>query len=363
MTENEKEASPQAAPKENEKIDPADLKFGAFKGVFTPSVLTILGVIMYLRFGWVLGNVGPLQTILIVTMATGITFLTALSISAIATNMKVGGGGVYYMISRSLGVEAGAAVGLPLFLAQALGISFYIAGFSESVVNIYPELSQTMVGLVTLILLTGLAFVSADMALKTQFVILALIVASLVSFFSGSAPSNIVFDEAKFHALRETNFWVVFAVFFPAVTGIEAGLAMSGDLKDPAKSLPRGTLGAVITGYLVYLAIPVFLWMQISDRRILVTDPLIMAKIARHENLIIAGLWGATLSSALGALLGAPRTLQALARDRVLPRILGKGHGPSDEPRIATLVAFVWRWSEYWQATLTSLRLFSRCFS
>ena len=122
--------------------------FGTFQGVYVPSILTIFGVIMFLRLGWVVGNMGLFKTIMIVCLATGVTFVTALSISATATSMKVGGGGAYYMISRSLGMEAGAAVGIPLYLAQALGISFYLAGFSESLVNYMPEwlpLSEMMI--------------------------------------------------------------------------------------------------------------------------------------------------------------------------------------------------------------------------
>jgi amino acid permease len=211
-------------------------QFGTFKGVFTPSLLTILGVIMYLRLGWVLGHVGLLTTLVIVTLATSITFLTALSLSALATNMKVGGGGAYYIISRSLGVEAGAAIGLPLYLAQALGISFYIAGFSESVVQVFPQSDATTVGLVTLVGLTALVYFSADLALKSQFIIMAAIAASLVSFFMGG-PVEAVGTPADAAPLARLSFWPVFAVFFPAVTGIEAGIAMSGDLKNPAKSL------------------------------------------------------------------------------------------------------------------------------
>ncbi|OGW46404.1 MAG: hypothetical protein A2Y66_05870 [Nitrospirae bacterium RBG_13_41_22] len=119
-------------------------QFGTFKGVFTPSILTILGVIMYLRIGWVIGNVGLVPTLIIVTLSTSITFFTALSISALATNIQVKGGGAYFIISRALGIEAGAAIGLPLFLAQALSISFYIVGFAESVVQILPLLNMKM---------------------------------------------------------------------------------------------------------------------------------------------------------------------------------------------------------------------------
>ena len=174
-------------------------QFGAFKGVFTPSILTILGVIMYLRFGWVIGNVGLIKTLIIVTISSLITFITALSVSALATNMKVKGGGAYYIISRSLGLEIGAAIGLPLFLAQALGVSFYITGFAESITQIAPNLEIKEIGILVLIVLSVIAFKSADLALRVQYLILILIVSSLVSFFMGTgqhiaprSPSTIV---------------------------------------------------------------------------------------------------------------------------------------------------------------------------
>lgn len=314
-------------------------QFGTFKGVFTPSILTILGVIMYLRLGWVLGNVGLTATVIIVTLASSITFLTALSLAALATNMKVGGGGAYYIISRSLGVETGAAIGLPLFLAQALGISFYIAGFSESVVQVFPHLDAPTVGIVTLVGMTAVVYCSADLALKSQFVIMAAIAASLVSFFMGGTvgPVETPADAAP---LARLSFWPVFAVFFPAVTGIEAGIAMSGDLKNPAKSLPVGTIVAVLTGYAVYLAIPVFLHFHVTDPEALLRDPLVMQKAARWGQAILVGVWAASLSSAMGALLGAPRTLQALAKDRVVPRLFGRGYGKGNDPRLATALSF-----------------------
>ncbi len=316
-------------------------QFGTFKGVFTPSVLTILGVVMYLRFGWVLGNVGLPATLLIVTMSTAITLITGLSLSSLATNMKVRGGGAYYIISRSLGVEAGAAVGLPLFFAQALGIAFYIVGFSEAFVDVFPRYDPTIVGVITLLALTAVAYVSADLALKTQFVVMAVIGVSLVSFFLGSGqesvPATLVADLPP-----RVSFWIVFAVFFPAVTGIEAGIAMSGDLRDPAKSLPRGTIAAVATGYIVYMVIPVYLSCIIRDTAVLRAESmsLVMRHVARWGVWIVLGVWAASLSSAMGALLGAPRTLQALARDRVIPRVFGRGFGRGNDPRIATATAF-----------------------
>ncbi|HEX7122663.1 MAG TPA: hypothetical protein VF178_09870 [Gemmatimonadaceae bacterium] len=313
--------------------------FGTFKGVFTPSILTILGVVMYLRMGWVLGNVGLATTIVIVTFGSAITFLTALSLSALATNMRVGGGGAYYIISRSLGIEAGAAIGLPLYIAQALGISFYIAGFSEALVGVFPVLNPLAVGLIALILLAALAYRSADLALKTQYPILIAIVASLALFYFGSAPAPLE-PAATPTSITPLSFWPVFAVFFPAVTGIEAGLSMSGDLKDPTRSLPRGTILAVLVSYVIYLSIPIVLYAFHVDRQQLLADPLVMGRVSRWEAVFHLGVWASSLSSAMGALLGAPRTLQALAKDGVVPRFLGRGYGPHNDPRFATFVSF-----------------------
>jgi len=313
-------------------------QFGTFKGVFTPSILTIFGVVMYLRFGWVLGNVGLTKTLLIVTMASSITFLTGLSLSALATNMKVGAGGAYYIISRSLGLEPGAAVGLPLFFAQALGISFYVSGFAESIHETYPMYDEQLVAIVTLFVLAVVAYISADLALKSQLLIMAVVFASLVSFFAGSSAR--VPELAAGAAKPATeSFWYVFAVFFPAVTGIEAGIAMSGDLKNPARSLPLGTISAVLTGYVVYMIVPFFLSFVVADSDVLLTYPLIMHYVARWPSLILYGVWAASLSSAMGLILGAPRTMQALARDRVLPSVLGRGFGKGKDPRIATVAS------------------------
>jgi solute carrier family 12 (sodium/potassium/chloride transporter), member 2 len=313
--------------------------FGTFQGVYVPSLLTILGVIMYLRFGWVLGNMGLPATLVIVTVANAITFLTSLSIASLATNSPVGAGGAYFMISRSLGVEAGAAIGLPLYCAQALGIAFYISGFAESAHALFPALPLKAVAIVTLVLITVLIYVSADIALKTQYIVLTFMVGSLASFFMGSPPTLAQGHEAL-GAIMPVGFWVAFSVFFPAVTGMESGLGMSGDLKNPARSLTIGILGSVATGYVVYMAIPVFLNAMVPDRHELINNSMIFASVASVQWLVIAGIWGATLSSAVGSLLAAPRTLQALAGDRVIPRFIGRGHGPTNEPRLATIVSF-----------------------
>ncbi|MBE9535957.1 MAG: amino acid permease [Proteobacteria bacterium] len=313
--------------------------FGTFKGVYLPSILTILGVIMYLRMGWVVGNVGLYSTLLIVTISTAITFLTGLSIASTATNMKVKGGGAYFMISRSFGVEAGAAVGIPLFFAQSIGASFYIVGFAESLQRLFPQLSMVITGIICLVFLTFLAYISADIALKTQVFIFIIVVLSLFSLFMGGPPEG-GFESSNIQVPEKASFWLVFAVFFPAVTGILSGLSMSGDLKDPARSLPLGTIAAIVSGYIIYMAIPVFLFMNVPAE-VLLSDTMVMKELAVIGELIVLGIWGATLSSAIGSLLGAPRTLQALARDRVVPSFLGAGSGNSDNPRIATAFSFL----------------------
>ena len=325
----------------NQTVPAVSSGLGTFGGVFTPSILTILGVIMYLRLGWVVGNVGLLGTLIIVTLATSITLLTALSICAIATDRVVRVGGAYYMISRSLGIETGGAVGISLYFAQAISVALYTIGFAESVVQTFPQLNQLYVALVITVLVGILAITSASIAIKAQYFIMAAIALSLLSLiFGGSLPGV----EPQMFSVPSPEvsepFWTVFAVFFPAVTGIMAGVNMSGDLRDPIKSIPAGTLAAVGTGYVIYMILPLLLAWRV-DSATLISEPLVMQRISVWGPAILLGVWGATLSSAIGSMLGAPRVLQAVVRDGVLPgwfSALGNGQGKDDEPRNGTLL-------------------------
>ncbi len=307
-------------------------KFGTFAGVFIPSILTILGVIMYLRLGWVVGNAGLYGAILIILIAHVISVTTGLSISSIATDKKVGAGGVYYVLSRSLGLPIGGAIGIALFVGTALSIALYLIGFAESF-NAYfgfDTLDVRISGSVALWLLTILAFISTDIALKAQFFILAAIALSLVSVFFGQSPQEP--SEISLFAEGSTvSLEMIFAVFFPAVTGFTAGIAMSGDLKDPKKSIPLGTMAAIAVGLIVYVGLAVFMAYTI-DGELLRSDYNILMKIALFAPAVVAGIWGATLSSALGGILGAPRILQAMSVDRITPKIFAKGKGASNEP-------------------------------
>ncbi|MBR9997346.1 MAG: amino acid permease [Cyclobacteriaceae bacterium] len=294
---------------------------------------------MYLRFGWVVGNVGLLGSFIIVTISTGITFLTALSIASISTDKQVKGGGAYYMISRSLGIETGGAIGIPLYMAQALSVSLYTIGFAESVSLVFTNMSETAVGLIVTVLIGILALLSAKIAVRSQYFVMAAIAISLLSLVFGQPLEESSIELWGVTDSESENFWTVFAVFFPAVTGIMAGVNMSGNLKNPSKAIPNGTFAAVGTGYLIYMLIPFILASRV-DAINLVLNPLIMRQISLWGDAILLGVWGATLSSAMGSMLGAPRILQAMARDGVLPeyfRWLGRGTKKDDTPRVGTL--------------------------
>ena len=324
---------------------------GTFYGVFLPCLLTILGVILFLRLGWVTGNLGLAETWALITLANSITFVTGLSIASIATNMKVKGGGSYYMISRSLGIEPGAAVGIPLYFAQALGAAFYVVGFAEALAPLLPQYSLPQIGAVTLVLLLLVSLASASLATKTQMLVFLMIVSSLGFLAFGGPP---VGGFAPVQAAPPVSFWVAFAVFFPAVTGIEAGVALSGNLKNSKQSLPLGTVLAILCGYVVYMAVPWILvrWVPLEVLR---TDPLVLNQLVASPYMIAIGIWGAALSSALNSLLAAPRTLQALARDQVVFRFLGKGSAKDDTPRLATLLSFALAMVGVWLGDLNQI--------
>ena len=323
-------------------------KFSTFLGVFTPSVLTILGLIMYLRFGWVVGNVGIIIALLIVLLSSTITFITALSASAISTNMRVGTGGEYYMISRSLGLELGGAIGIPLFLCRTLSITFYSFGLAESIISFWPDtwgiLPSYTIQLITaviIIVITALSGKSAGLVLKLQIPIMVVVGLSILALLTGVISGGARTPEfSATYRTAPAGFWYVFAVFFPAVTGFTAGIGMSGDLKDPQRSIPRGTLLAVITGSVIYLLVLLLLGFsaRISFEELAGPD-IAWTKIAvLGAWLVFPGLWGAILSSAFGSVLGGPRVLQALAQDGLAPKILSR-LSKTGQPTIATWIS------------------------
>ena len=311
---------------------------GTFGGVFTPSVLTILGIILFRRLGYVVGSAGLTRALLMLALATLISVLTSLSLSAIATNRKVRGGGDYYLISRSLGVEYGGALGLILYVAQAISVAFYCIGFGEAYVSLAGGTEQTvqLAAAIASAALFVLAYAGADLATRFQFGIMLILVAALASFFIGT---NATWDGAALDAAWSagddaSGFWIIFAIFFPAVTGFTQGVSMSGDLKNPAESLPRGTFLAVGVATVVYVAAMIALAASLPLTA-LRDDYDALKRVAAVPWLIDTGVLAATLSSALASFLGAPRILQALAGDRLFSWLspFAVGRGPRGNPR------------------------------
>ncbi|SDL39073.1 transporter, cation-chloride cotransporter (CCC) family [Geoalkalibacter ferrihydriticus] len=331
---------------EGEKKDIQTGRLGTFAGVFTPSILTILGIILFLRTGYVVGSAGLLQILLIIGLANIISIFTSLSLSAIATNLKVKGGGDYYLISRTLGFEFGGAIGIVLFLAQAVSIAFYCIGFGEALAMAAfastPGVSPRLIALAAVAFLFVFAWMGADWASRFQFLVMGLLVAALASFFVGGALQwNPTTLSANLSAPADgLPFWVLFALFFPAVTGFTQGVSMSGDLQDSSRSLPLGTLLAVGVSMMVYLGAAVIFSGALSNQE-LTRDYQAMSRIALFPGLITAGVIAATLSSAMASFLGAPRILQALAADRIFPRLdfFAQGAGPANNPRRAIVLA------------------------
>ena len=320
-------------------------KLGTFAGVFTPSVLTILGIILFLRLGYVVGNAGLGRALIMIGLANTISVLTSISLAAISTNLKVKGGGDYYLISRTLGVEFGGAIGIVLFLAQSVSIAFYCMGFGEAMTEILPDLqwlSTRMVAEVAVLLLFILAWLGADWATRFQYGVMLLIGLALVSFFWGgfSRWDGAVLSHNWKSAASGIPFWALFAIFFPAVTGFTQGVSMSGDLKDPGKSLPLGTFMAVGISILVYFGVAM-VFAGVLPQNILAADYGAMGKVARFSFFIDAGVIAATLSSAMASFLGAPRILQSLSADRIFPFLLffSKGSGPTNNPRRGVLLS------------------------
>ncbi len=294
----------------------SEKKFSAFEGVFTPTFLSILGIIMYLRLGWVVGSVGLRNALIIIFLSNVITVFTCLSVASIATNMRIGTGGAYSIISKSLGLEIGGAIGIPLYLSQAISVAFYITGFSECWVSVFPSHHFILIPLITWLVLSGVSYTSARLAFRLQYAIIVVVLLSLISFFLGNGPSP------NTHLFRDgigsEGFWRVFAVFFPAVTGILAGLSMSGELRKPERDLPIGMLSAVGITFIIYILLSIkFAYAASSED--LVNNTAIIMDISRWRLPVIAGIMGAALSSALNMFVASSRTLLALGKYRIIP--------------------------------------------
>lgn len=318
---------------------------GTFAGVFTPSILTILGIILFLRLGYVVGNAGLGRTLIIIGLANAISVLTTFSLAAVATNLKVKGGGDYYLISRTLGIEFGGAIGIVLYLAQSVSIAFYCIGFGEALSAMLPwseaRLPQIIAAL-SVAFLFVFAWLGTDWATRFQYVVMAVLGLALVSFFVGGWMrwNPVTLAQNWSAPPAAPGFWILFAIFFPAVTGFTQGVSMSGDLKDAGHSLPLGTFCAVGLSIVIYFG-AALVFSAAQPGSLLSSNYNVMQKTAWFGSLISAGVIAATLSSAMASFLGAPRILQRLAGDRIFPFLLpfAKGFGPAQNPRRGILLS------------------------
>ncbi|MFY0598880.1 MAG: amino acid permease [Cyclobacteriaceae bacterium] len=325
--------------------------------VFLTAISTILGAILFLRFGYAVGSVGFLGALAIIGISHMITIPTAMAIAEIATNEKVEGGGEYFIISRSFGLNIGAAIGITLYLSQAISVAFYIIAFAEAFNPVLDYINVNygfnlqdirVVSIPALVLLSILMLTKgADIGVKALYIVAGILMISLIMFFLGDPIDDLgnsgskLFDKIK----GGDGFFIVFAICFPAFTGMTAGVGLSGDLREPRKSIPLGTMAATLSGMLIYVFLAYKFSVSASPDD-LVNDQLVMSKIALWGPIIPIGLACAAVSSALGSIMVAPRTLQALAADKILINrsvnyFLAKGKGAKKEPVNATAITLI----------------------
>ncbi|XP_076876103.1 solute carrier family 12 member 2 isoform X2 [Brachyhypopomus gauderio] len=382
------------------------VKFGWVKGVLVRCMLNIWGVMLFIRMTWIVGQAGVVCSCVIVAMATVVTSITGCSTSAIATNGFVRGGGAYYLISRSLGPEFGGSIGLIFAFANAVAVAMYVVGFAETVVELLEAAGATMfdqvndiriVGTITVIILLGISVAGMEWEAKAQIFLLIILISAIFNYFIGTFISIESKEKHGFFGydagillenlapdFRGETFFSVFAIFFPAATGILAGANISGDLADPQMAIPKGTLLAILITGVVYLGVAISAGACIvrdatgvainhtvtgelkcagatckygydfssckpangslvsSCEYGLHNDFQVMSVVSGFGPLITAGIFSATLSSALASLVSAPKVFQALCKDNIYPGIAGfaKGYGKNNEPLRGYLLTF-----------------------
>lgn len=319
--------------------------------VFLAGISTILGAILFLRFGYAVAHTGVFGAFLIILIGHAITIPTALAIAEISTNLKVEGGGEYFIISRSFGSMVGGTIGISLYFSQAISIAFYMLAFAEAftpafgwfqgLTGIEPQTWMISIP-ATVLLLVLMITKGADLGVAVLWVVVMTLGLSLFMFFIGSSSSASPGLDIFAKVENPDKFFVVFAIIFPAFTGMTAGVGLSGDLKNPRKSIPLGTLSATLAGLVIYIFVVIKMAYSLSPEE-LAADQFAMSKIAVWGPIIPIGLAAASISSAIGSILIAPRTLQALGGDHIFPfatvsKFLAKGRGEANEPMNATIV-------------------------
>ncbi|XP_012268643.1 bumetanide-sensitive sodium-(potassium)-chloride cotransporter isoform X2 [Athalia rosae] len=366
------------------------IKLGWIQGVLIPCLLNIWGVMLFLRLSWVVAQAGILQSLIIIGISSIVCVITTLSLSAISTNGEVKGGGIYYIISRSLGPEFGASVGIVFAFANAVAASMNTIGFCDSLNELLRENGLQiidnavndvrLVGIIAVLIMIFICAIGMEWESKAQNFLIAIIVAAIVDFIIGTiiGPNSVeqtaqgfagfsttVFSDNwtpdyRFSEGKQHTFFSVFAIFFPSVTGIQAGANISGDLRDPASSIPKGTLLALLISMISYATFVIFAGgAALRDASGIVVDEVIanctsnctyglhnsysvMQLMSVWGPFIYAGCFAATLSTALTNLLSVPRLIQALGIDKIYPGLIffSKGYGKAGEPYRGYVLTF-----------------------
>uniref|UniRef100_A0A669PAC1 Solute carrier family 12 member 1 n=1 Tax=Phasianus colchicus TaxID=9054 RepID=A0A669PAC1_PHACC len=400
VANGESTAGDEAAASKEEEKKTGFVKFGWVKGVLVRCMLNIWGVMLFIRLSWIVGQAGIGLGVIIILLATMVTSITGLSTSAIATNGFVRGGGAYYLISRSLGPEFGGSIGLIFAFANAVAVAMYVVGFAETVVELLKSDSIMVdesndiriIGTITVVCLLGISVAGMEWEAKAQVILLIVLLIAIANFFIGTViPTNnekkakgffnyqaSIFAENFGPDFRSgEGFFSVFAIFFPAATGILAGANISGDLKDPQGAIPKGTMLAILITTVAYIGVAVSscvvrdatgnindtvtpgmscngssacnLGYDFSRCRSqpcdygLMNNFQVMSMVSGFGPLITAGIFSATLSSALASLVSAPKVFQALCKDNVYKGLhfFAKGYGKNNEPIRGYVLTFV----------------------
>ncbi|RCK57366.1 Vacuolar cation-chloride cotransporter 1 [Candida viswanathii] len=334
---------------------------GTFEGVFLPTSLNVLSILMFLRFGFIIGQMGILGTLFLLVLSYTIDVLTTLSISAISTNGTVKGGGAYYMISRSLGPEFGGAIGIIFVIGQILNSSLNVVGFIEPLLvnfgyggdmaNLLPVsyLWLVLYSTILLAICTGVAMVGSLLVSKTALFLFIILTISTVSipistlfvkpYYPLAPPyQNILYTGLSWKTLTENlyphftsgaagsvlppgqkeTFTDLFGIFFPATAGILAGASMLGELKNPSKSIPRGTLRGLLVTFFLYISVIVSMGAAIP-RELLYVDIKVIQTVNMSDIIIILGEFSTSLFSVIMGIVGAATMINAIADDKIIP--------------------------------------------
>ncbi|KAI8438435.1 hypothetical protein MSG28_010955 [Choristoneura fumiferana] len=330
--------------------------FGTWDGVFTSCLINIFGVIVFLRSGWIVAQAGLVNAILIVFFTVFVALISVLSAVGICERCRIESGGVYFLLAHTLGSRLGGSLGIVYCFGQAVGCALNVFGFGESMAKLFgTEETWAARGfaIAAVLLLGTINIAGVKWVIKLQFVLLLIILMAAVDFFVGSFSTNtdVPGFNGWFNSTISYNMWPeykgytwfkVFGVFFPTITGILAGINMSGDLKNPSMNIPNGSLAAIGTGTLLYLMFVITLAATVS-RDVLLTNFSIATDISAITVLLLAGLYVSSMSSCLGAMYGTPRVLQSIANERVIPGLetLGHGRGPNKVPLYSMVVVAI----------------------